>query len=80
MPPFQYLEGNTIGYTEKPINLCLISIAAFVGGIISGRPQLTKSSEMGITGPIYLLMSANKLDLASNTKSSQESSSSNLCH
>jgi hypothetical protein len=48
--------------------------------IIFGRPQLTRSSELGITGPPYFLMSAEKSELASNARSSQESRNSNLCH
>jgi len=52
----------------------------FVGGIISGRPQLKKSSGLGITSPLYSLMSAEKSDLASNAKGSQESSSLDHCH
>jgi hypothetical protein len=43
----------------------LISIVAFVEGIISGRPQLTKFSGMGTTSPLYSLMSVEKLELAS---------------
>jgi hypothetical protein len=58
----------------------LISIVAFVEGIISGRPQLTKFSRLGATGPPYLLMSIEKSELASNAKGSQERNSSNLCH
>jgi hypothetical protein len=58
----------------------LISIVAFAGGIISGRPQLTKTSRLGITGPLYSLMFADKSELASNAKSSQESSSLDHCH
>jgi hypothetical protein len=53
---------------------------AFVEDIIFGRPQLTKSSGLGITGPLYSLMSAEKSELASNAKSSQESSSLDHCH
>jgi hypothetical protein len=49
-------------------------------GIISGIPQPTKFSGLGTTGPPYSLMSAKKSDLASNTKGSQESNNSNLCH
>jgi hypothetical protein len=64
----------------KPRKLCLISTVAFVGGIISGRPQPTKFSGMGTTGPPYSLMSVEKSKLASNAKGSQESSSSNLYH
>jgi hypothetical protein len=41
--------------------------------IIFGRPQLTRSSELGITGPPYFLMSAGKSGLASNARSSQGS-------
>jgi hypothetical protein len=58
----------------------LISIAAFVEGIISGKPQLTKFSGLGIIGPPYSLMSAEKSELASNAKGSQGGSSSNLFH
>jgi hypothetical protein len=48
--------------------------------IIFGRPQLTKSSELDITGPPYFLMSAGKLELASNARNSQGSNNSNPCH
>jgi hypothetical protein len=56
----------------------LISIKAFVGGIISGGTLLTKSSGLGITGPLYSLMSADKPGPASNAKIYQESN--NLDH
>jgi hypothetical protein len=53
---------------------------AFVEDIIFGRPQLTKSSWLGITGPPYSSMSAKKSELASDAKSSQESSSLDHYH
>jgi hypothetical protein len=37
---------------------------------IFGRTQLTKSSVLGITGPLYSLMSIDKSELASNARSS----------
>jgi hypothetical protein len=58
----------------------MISIAVSVEAIIIGRPQLTRSSELGTTGPPYFLMSVGKLELASNVRNSQGSSSSNPCH
>jgi hypothetical protein len=53
---------------------------AFVGGIISGRPQLIRSSGLDITGLLYSLMPAEESELASNVKSSQESNNSNRFH
>jgi hypothetical protein len=43
---------------------------AFVGVIISRRMQLTKSSGLGIIGPLYSLMFAEESELALNAKSS----------
>ena len=53
---------------------------AFVAEIIFGIPLLTKFSELGTTGPPYSPMSAEKSELASDAKSSQESSSVDPYH
>jgi hypothetical protein len=58
----------------------MISIVVSVEDIIFGKPLLTRSSGLGTTGPPYSMMSAGKLDLASNVRNSQENSSSNPCH
>jgi hypothetical protein len=54
-------------------------MAAYVGDIISGGPQLIRSSELGIFGPAFLLMFVQRLGLVSNAKTFLENSSANLC-
>jgi hypothetical protein len=58
----------------------MISIVVSVEAIIFGKPLLIRSSEPGTTGLPYFLMSAGKLEPASNARNSQESSSSSPCH
>jgi hypothetical protein len=64
---------------SRPRRLYSTSIAVSMEVIIFGRPQLTRSSELDTTGPPYFLMSAGKLELASNARNSQGSNNSNPC-
>jgi hypothetical protein len=54
--------------------------SSLCGGTISRRPQPTKFSGLGTTGPPYSLMSAEKSEPTSNVNNSQESNNSNPCH